>query len=96
MKNGIRNIYALLKNYQPLYAKELIYKQMMLELISFVLLMHHTKLDKWFQLGGHCDGDPDVINVAIKEASEESGIKNIKPLSLEIFDIDIHLIPPHK
>ena len=35
---------------------------------SKVLLMHHTKLNNWFQLGGHCDGNPDVLEVAIKEA----------------------------
>ena len=57
------------------------------------LLMHHTKLDRWFQLGGHCDGNPDVLEVAIKEAREESGITQIEPVSNEIFDIDIHLIP---
>ena len=57
------------------------------------LLMHHTKLDRWVQLGGHCDGDPDVMRVAIKEAREESGIGQIRPVSNEIFDIDIHLIP---
>jgi len=60
------------------------------------LLMHHTKLDKWFQLGGHCDGNSDVLAVAIKEAQEESGIMNIAPVSQEIFDIDIHLIPENK
>jgi 8-oxo-dGTP pyrophosphatase MutT (NUDIX family) len=60
------------------------------------LLMHHAKLDSWFQLGGHCDGDPDVLRVAIKEAQEESGIAHIVPLSKEIFDIDIHLIPANK
>jgi 8-oxo-dGTP pyrophosphatase MutT (NUDIX family) len=60
---------------------------------THVLLMHHTKLDKWMQLGGHCDGDSDVLNVAIKEACEESGIKAIKPLMPKIFDLDIHLIP---
>src|SRR3990167_10803194 len=57
------------------------------------LLMHHRKLDNWFQLGGHCDGNPDVLSVAIKEAQEESGIQNISALSNDIFDIDIHLIP---
>jgi 8-oxo-dGTP pyrophosphatase MutT (NUDIX family) len=57
------------------------------------LLMHHMKLDKWFQLGGHCDGNPDVLAVAIKEAQEESGIMGIVPVSHQIFDIDIHLIP---
>ncbi len=60
------------------------------------LLMHHTKLNKWFQLGGHCDGNPNVLEVAIKEAQEESGIINIQPVSHEIFDIDIHLIPENK
>lgn len=57
------------------------------------LLMHHTKLDNWFQLGGHCDGDPNTLSVAIKEAQEESGIVGIEPVSADIFDIDIHLIP---
>lgn len=60
---------------------------------THALLMHHTKLDRWFQLGGHCDGDPDVLRVAVKEAQEESGITHIAPLSDTIFDIDIHLIP---
>ncbi|HBR71029.1 TPA: NUDIX hydrolase [Candidatus Dependentiae bacterium] len=57
------------------------------------LLTHHTKLDKWLQLGGHCDGDSDVLSVATKEAQEESGIQNIIPISTTIFDIDIHLFP---
>ncbi len=57
------------------------------------LLTHHAKLDDWFQLGGHCDGESDPLAVAIKEAREESGINNIKALSDKIFDIDIHLIP---
>ncbi len=60
---------------------------------THALLLHHSKLDRWFQLGGHCDGDPDTLAVAIKEASEESGIFGIKAVSSEIFDIDIHLIP---
>ena len=60
------------------------------------LLMHHAKLDRWFQLGGHCDGDPDVLAVAIKEAQEESGIMGIAPVSTAIFDIDIHPIPENK
>lgn len=60
---------------------------------SQALLMHHTKLDRWFQLGGHCDGDPDVLGVAVREAQEESGLMFIEPVMPTIFDIDIHLIP---
>jgi len=60
------------------------------------LLMHHTKLNKWFQVGGHCDGDHNTLRVALKEAVEESGIEKIEPISSEIFDIDVHLIPQNK
>ncbi len=60
------------------------------------LLTHHAKLNRWFQLGGHCDGNPNTLAVAIKEAQEESGIQEIVPVSTEIFDIDIHLIPARK
>lgn len=63
---------------------------------SRALLMHHRKLNRWFQLGGHCDGNTDVLAVAIKEAQEESGIIKISPVSKDIFDIDIHLIPESK
>lgn len=57
------------------------------------LLLHHNKLDRWFQLGGHADGESDILAVAIKEAMEESGINAIEPVISEIFDIDVHKIP---
>ncbi|MBL6448359.1 NUDIX hydrolase [Fulvivirga sp. 29W222] len=60
------------------------------------LLTHHHKLNRWLQLGGHADGDPDIINVATKEALEESGLKSIRLVSKSIFDIDIHTIPARK
>ncbi len=58
-----------------------------------VLLTHHHRLDKWLQLGGHADGDPDILRVALREAREESGIDDIRPLNDSIFDIDVHEIP---
>lgn len=58
-----------------------------------VLLTHHAKLDRWLQLGGHCDGIADVRFVALKEAYEESGLSRIALLSDTVFDIDIHEIP---
>jgi len=63
---------------------------------ALVLLCHHKKLDKWLQLGGHCDGNPNVHEVALKEAQEESGLQNFKFKSEAIFDVDIHEIPTHK
>ena len=58
-----------------------------------VLLIHHRKLDRWFQPGGHTDGDPDVAAVALREAREETGLTGIQPGSPAIFDVDIHAIP---
>ncbi len=60
---------------------------------QYVLLTHHKKLDRWLQLGGHADGDENILNVATREAKEESGLKSIKLMGKSIFDIDIHLIP---
>ena len=64
--------------------------------MSKALLMHHNKLDIWVQVGGRCDGNPNVLEVTSKEAQEESGINNITPVSDKIFDIDIHLVPDYK
>lgn len=63
---------------------------------THVLMMHHRKLNQWFQPGGHCDGDPDVLNVALKEANEETGLENLKVVDGEVYDVDVHLIPERK
>jgi len=60
------------------------------------LLTHHRKLNMWLQLGGHADGDSDVLAVALREAHEESGLTDIEPVSTEIFDVDVHRIPARK
>lgn len=57
-----------------------------------VLLMHHRKLDRWLQPGGHADGDADLARVALREAQEETGVRNLR-LEEGIFDVDRHRIP---
>lgn len=61
-----------------------------------VLLTHHRKLDAWLQLGGHADGEADVLAVALKEAREESGLEDFEVLGEGIYDLDIHPIPERK
>ena len=80
------------------------------EAMEKVLLMHHKKLDKWLQMGGHADGCSIPWEVAEKEASEESGLDALRFVTMEKlrqsekfshlnvypFDLDIHLIPERK
>ncbi len=57
-----------------------------------VLLTLHGKLGRWLQLGGHCDGDANLPGVALREATEESGIGDLAIDPVPI-DLDIHPIP---
>ena len=60
---------------------------------SSALLLHHRKLNRWLQPGGHADGELDLLSVALREAQEESGLVDLVPESSQIFDVDIHEIP---
>lgn len=60
---------------------------------SRVLLTHHRKLGRWLQPGGHSDGEPDSLLVALREAREETGL-DLVACSDRPLDIDIHEIPP--
>lgn len=62
---------------------------------SEVLLIHHRKLGLWLQLGGHADGESNLLSVAIKEVLEESGLTSVEPITSSIFDLDIHKIPKY-
>lgn len=57
-----------------------------------VLLTHHRKLGRWLQLGGHADGERELAQVALREAEEESGLRDLR-VEGSIFDLDRHLIP---
>lgn len=71
--------------------------------LSKVALLHHRKLGKWLQFGGHADGDRNLARVALRECEEESGLTRLEYLPYEEalgcphhplpFDLDIHSIP---
>jgi 8-oxo-dGTP pyrophosphatase MutT (NUDIX family) len=56
-------------------------------------MVHHAKLNKWLQPGGHADGDENIVQVALREAREETGLNTFTVIQNGIFDIDIHPIP---
>jgi 8-oxo-dGTP pyrophosphatase MutT (NUDIX family) len=58
------------------------------------LLIHHAKLDRWLQPGGHADDtDEDLAATARREAQEECGLSGLRLHSPAIFDLDVHEIP---
>jgi 8-oxo-dGTP pyrophosphatase MutT (NUDIX family) len=59
----------------------------------FVVLLHHGKLGRWLQPGGHADGEADVAVVALREAREETALRSLRLGGREIFDVDVHEIP---
>lgn len=60
-----------------------------------VLLTHHRKLGRWLQPGGHADGDRDLARVALREAEEESGLRDLR-VEPVVYDLDRHWIPEHR
>jgi 8-oxo-dGTP pyrophosphatase MutT (NUDIX family) len=55
------------------------------------LLLHHTKLQRWLQPGGHADGDANLPGVALREATEETGIEGLSVV-VPAIDLDIHRV----
>jgi len=62
---------------------------------SRVLMVHHNIYNSWSWVGGHADGNPDLLAVALKEAQEETGVSNIRPLSVDIFSLEILTVAAH-
>ncbi|HXB53869.1 MAG TPA: NUDIX hydrolase [Vicinamibacteria bacterium] len=64
-----------------------------------VLLLHHRKLDRWLQPGGHADpGETRGEDVALREAREETGIEGLvlHPTAPRPLDVDVHDIPARR
>jgi len=58
-----------------------------------MLLLHHRKLHKWLQPGGHADGDGNLAAVALREASEETGIDGLRVV-VPAIHLDVHRVEP--
>lgn len=59
-----------------------------------VFAFHHI-YQSWAWVGGHADGDEDLLHVALKEAEEETGLKHLKPYTEGIFTIDVIYVHNH-
>ena len=60
-----------------------------------VLMVYHHIYNSWSWLGGHADGEEDLLKVAIKEVKEESGLKQVSPVSTNIFSLEVLTVDGH-
>ena len=60
-----------------------------------VLMVYHNIYDSWSWMGGHADGEEDLLQVAIKEVQEESGLQTVHPVTPEIFSLEVLTVDGH-
>lgn len=61
-----------------------------------VLMIYHNIYNSWSWLGGHADGETELLQTAIREVKEESGLKEIFSLSEDIFSLEILTVDGHE
>ena len=60
-----------------------------------VLLVYHNIYNSWSWLGGHADGETDLLAVALREVKEEAGIANVRPVSPDIYSLESLTVDGH-
>ena len=61
-----------------------------------VLMAYHRLYDSWAWLGGHADGERDLLAVALREVREESGLSNLRPVTSDIYSLEILPVSGHE
>lgn len=59
------------------------------------VMAYHNIYHSWSWLGGHADKEEDLLEVALREAQEESGIRNVRPVSDRIFSVEVLTVDGH-
>lgn len=62
---------------------------------SKVLMVYHNIYNSWSWLGGHADGETDLLSVAIREVKEEAGISRVVPIKEDIFSLEALTVDGH-
>ena len=61
-----------------------------------VLMVYHRIYDSWSWTGGHADGEEDLLTVALREVTEETGVTHVRPVSKDIFSLETLTVDGHE
>ena len=61
-----------------------------------VLMVYHRIYDSWAWTGGHADGEEDLLAVALREVTEETGVTHVRPVSKDIFSLETVTVEGHE
>ncbi|WP_396326712.1 NUDIX hydrolase [Jeotgalibaca sp. MA1X17-3] len=65
------------------------------ETFTKTVMAYHNIYQSWAWLGGHADGEIDLLQVALREVTEETGLQNIQAVTEDIFSLEILDVPAH-
>lgn len=60
-----------------------------------VLMAYHNIYNSWAWLGGHADGEQDLLRVAMREVREESGLKTLYPVTRSVYSLEVLTVDGH-
>ena len=60
-----------------------------------VLMIYHNIYDSWSWVGGHADQEENLIEVALRELQEETGVQHAKLISKDIFSLETLTVNGH-
>ena len=60
-----------------------------------VLMIYHNIYNSWAWVGGHADGEEDLLQVAIRKVKEETGVKQVTAITDEILSLEVATVDGH-
>lgn len=60
------------------------------------LMVYHRIYDSWSWTGGHADGEKDLLAVALREVREETGVKSARPVTRDIYSLEVLTVDGHE
>ena len=61
-----------------------------------LLMVYHKIYDSWSWTGGHADGETDLLSVALREVTEETGVRSVRPVTDDIYSLEIVTVDGHE